>query len=362
MKKLLIAIGLSTLASAAVADDLPVLVSKAQPATVVSASGWYLSVDGGWQNVGLPDYGLGFTKVTSPTFPDAGPFQIFKPRLDGYMFRGTIGYYLPATTSNTFFGGNTRVEIGGSYGQASGSDSGTAVFTGGGIVTQTLEGAGANGGWSCFAGQICTTNSNLSTDYSNWQVHGRIAGDYLWGTILVTPSLAVFGGGADTDQALDQIARIGGAAGRPTNHASSSLHWIDIGARAGLDLKVDVSPRVALNLGGWAGIAGRHASLSASEVATDPIGGGLIAGAGSISDSADATPLIANIEAGVAYKLLPTFIVRGFAGVNIDTEVPGIAPQSYSGGVGSITSRTPAGISFDPAASYYAGGGVTWTF
>jgi hypothetical protein len=360
MKKLLFGLVFSAFASAAIAADDP--VQQDLPATVVAANGWYLSVDGSWQNVNLPGYGLGFRQVASGPFTDAGPFQTFSPHIDGFVARGTVGYFLPSETSNTLFGADTRVEIGGLYGRASGTDTGTVVYTGGGIVTQTLDGAGANGGYVCSVGQICTTNSNLSSEYSNWQLDGKIAGDYRAGTILLTPSVAVFGGGVHTDQTLAQVVQIGAAATTPTYDASTSLRWTDVGARAGLNLKVDVSPRVTMGLSGWAGFAGRHASLRGTEVAVDPIIVGFIAGASTLSTDANATPFVANAEASVAFKWLPALIVRGFAGLNYDSKVPGIASSSFTGVVGGVTSRTPASISFHSEISYYAGGGITWTF
>lgn len=362
MKKLLLGMVFSALASAANAADVPVPVYKAAPAPVVSASGWYASVDGAWQSLNLPDYGLGFRQVNVAPFTDAGPFQTFRPRVDGSQIRGAVGYVLPSASSHTLFGADTRVEIGGLYGRASGTGTGTVAYTGGGIVTQTLDGAGANSGWVCSATQICTTNSKLSTDYSNWQLHGRIAGDYRIGAVRVTPSLAVFGGDTRTDQTLAQVVRIGVAAGTPTYHASTSLRWSDVGARAGLDLKVDLTPRVTVGLGGWAGLAGRQASLAATDVAVDPIGGGLIGGASALSASANATPVVANTEAGVAFKWLPALTVRGFAGLNYDSKVPGVSSPSFTGAVAGVTSRIPAGITFHAETSYYAGGGITWTF
>lgn len=345
----------SALVSAAFAAD------KVPPTTVTSDSGWYLSVDGSWQSVNLPDYGIGFLKVASPTFSEAGPFQTFSPHLDGYVVRGTVGYFLPPAASDTLFGANTRVEFGGLYGRAKGTDAGTAVYTGGGIVGLTLDAVGANGGWLCADTQVCTTSSNLSSEYSNWQLDGKIAGDYRWGSILVTPSLAVFGGDTHTDQTMAQTVRIGQASGIPSYNASTSLRWTDVGARAGLDLKVDVTPRVVVGLGGWAGFAGRHASLGATAIALDPIGG-LIAGASSISSSASVTPFVANAEANVAFKWLSTLTVRGFAGLNFDSKVPGIAGPSF-GTLGSpAASRTQAAVSFHSEVSYYAGGGITWTF
>jgi hypothetical protein len=358
MKRLLLGTVFSALASAAFAADVPVPVYKAAPPTVVTAGGWYLSVDGAWQRASLPDYGLGYRGLlVAVPETDVGPFQTFRQqRFDGSQVRGTVGYFLPG--NSTVFGANSRVEIGGLYGRASGTDTGSVVFTGGGAMVQFLDGTTPGTGYVCGLAQVCTTNSTLSTNYSNWQLHGRIAGDYRVGAILVTPSLAVFGGQARNNQSLAQILAFNALANR-TYNASTSLRWTDVGARAGLDLKLDVTPRVALGLGGWAGFAGRRASLSGTDLSVDP--GGIISGTTAISTSAGATPFLANVEAGVGFKWLPALIVRGFVGLNHDSKVPGVSSPSYTGAVpGVVTSRTPAGVSFTSQTSYYAGGGVTW--
>ncbi len=360
MKRLVLGLACSMVAGVAIADEVP--AGKAPLETSMSADGWYFSADGAWQSVKLPAYSLGFRRVAEPLFPDAGAFQTFNRHIDGYMVRGAAGYFLPPAWSDTLFGANTRVEIGGLYGHASGSASGTAVYTGGGVVTQTLDGAGANGGYVCADFQHCTTNSNLSTSYSNWQFNGKIAGEYSIAAISVAPSLAIFGGKARVNQTLAQTIQIGVAATTPTYDASTSLRWRDVGARAGLDLKFEVIPRVEVGLGGWAGFAGRRASLDGTDLAVDHVVG-LMAGDSAISSSANATPFLANAEAGVAFKWLPALTVRGFTGLNYDSKTPGIASSSFTGGIGGgITSRTPAHITFHAETSFYAGGGITWTF
>jgi hypothetical protein len=360
MIKSLFGLMLSAFASAAIAADMPVPVYKAPAATVVSASGWYLSVDGAWQRVKLPDHALGFRQAAPAVFTDAGPMQSFRQRFDGFLVRGAVGYFWPGNA--TIFGANSRVEFGGFYSRASGTDTETVVSTVGGVITQFLDGTGANGGYICSPGQICTTNSNLATTHSNWQLHGKIAGDHRMGTVVVTPSLAVFGGNGRTSQTLTQVQTVSTSPNSATYNASTSLRWTDVGARAGIDLKLDVAPRATVGLSGWAGFARRNVSLSGTDVGTDNIVAALVAGSGTISASADATPFLANAEAGVAFRWLPAVIVRGFVGLNYDSKVPGVSSPSFAGSVGAVTSRTPAGVSFHSQSSYYAGGGVTWAF
>ena len=96
MKKLLLVSMFSALANAAVAADVPAPVYKAPPATVALGSGFYASLDGSWQRVDLPDYALGHHLLTSPGLGDAGALSL-RQRLDGYLVRGSVGYFLPAT-------------------------------------------------------------------------------------------------------------------------------------------------------------------------------------------------------------------------------------------------------------------------
>jgi hypothetical protein len=360
MKKLLLATVFSALASAAFAADVPAPVYKAPPPTV-SAGGFYMSLDGSWQRVDLPDYALGHHLLTSPALNDAGALPI-RQRFDGYLVRGSVGYFLP--TTNTVFGSNTRLELGGLYGHASGTANGTVASNGpaGGVISQRLDGTASTAGLVCSAGQVCTINGSAATNYSNWQVHGRAAGDYHLGAVWFTPSLAVFGGEGRNNQSTNSVLSLSNLVlpGRVSTYsASTALRWNDVGARAGLDMKVDVTPWAAVGVGGWAGFASRRASLSGSDVYVDNILG-FFNGASTISGvGASTTALVANAEAGIAVKPLPALMLRGFVGVNYDSAVAGVRGPSISGFNG-IT--IPAGISFNNQTSYYAGGGLTWAF
>jgi hypothetical protein len=116
-----------------------------------------------------------------------------------------------------------------------------------------------------------------------------------------------------------------------------------------------------LGFSGFAGFAGRHASLGGSDVVVDNIFGNM-AGGSAISTSANTTPVIANAEASVAFKWLPELTLRGFFGLNYDSKVPGIASPRFTGSAFGATSRTPASISFHAETSFYAGSGLIWTF
>jgi hypothetical protein len=362
VKKLLLGIVFSTVAGAAGAADMSAPAYKAPPPTVVSGNGFYLSVDGAWRRVNLPNYGLGYRQLTAG-LTDAGAFDSsLRQRFDGYLVRGAVGYFLPGGLSNTFFGADTRLEIGGQFGRSSGSENGTTLHTVGGVVTQTLNGTLSAGGYVCNPGpQTCTTNTNVSTTYSDWQLNGKIAGDYRLGAFVVTPSLALFGGDVRNDQTLAQVLKLGTSPNLSTYNASTALRWNDFGARAGLDVTVNVTSWATVGIGGWAGFASRRASLSGSDVSVDAILG-LLNGASTISLDSRATPFLANVEAGVAIKPLPALIVRGFVGLNHDSKVPGVTAPSFTGTFPGATTPTAASISFNSETSYYAGGGLTWMF
>tara|TARA_R110002124_G_scaffold16240_4_gene69652 strand:+ start:232 stop:1323 length:1092 start_codon:yes stop_codon:yes gene_type:complete len=363
MRKLLLGLAFSLLASAALAAETPAVAVKAAaaPADMMQAGTWYVTGDAAWEGVNLPDYNLGFHKVTNPSFFDGGTFQTFSQHLDGYRLQGAAGYFLPASYASTLMGSNTRVEFGVLYSRATGDASGRDVFTDGGIVTQTIDGAGAGGGYVCSPGQVCVTTSDLSTTYSDWKLNGKIAGDYRVDVFLLTPSLALFGGETQTDQLISQLTLLGAHPERLTYTADTSLRSRDFGVRGGVDLKYDLAPQVTLGLGASAGLATRHASFDGTDLATDALFG-FLTGASTVSGSDNATPIVANTEVSVAYKWFPALTVRGFAGLNYDSKVAGIEAASFGGTVGGVTSRTPAHITFHSEIGYYVGSGVAWSF
>ncbi|MDO8288072.1 MAG: hypothetical protein Q7T44_02525 [Parvibaculum sp.] len=331
------------------------------PEAGVKADGWYVSGDVAWQAVNLPDYGLGFRKVTNPIFSDGGTFQSLDQHLDGYRLQGTVGYFLPPALSDTLMGANTRVEFVGRYGRATGGETGIVDFTDGGVARLMLDGTGANAGYVCSIGQVCHVASNVSAEHSDWQIGGRIAGEYRVDQILLTPSLTLFGGETRTDQAMAQVLQLGAHPELSFYTADTSLRSTDYGLRAGVDLKFDVTPVVSLGLGGSAGLARRHTSFDGTDIINDTLFG-ILTGTGTASGSDNATPFVANTEVSLTYKWLPALAMRGFAGVDYDSKVAGIAAPDFGGVVGGVTTRTPARVSFHSELGFYAGGGITWSF
>jgi hypothetical protein len=340
-------------APASAADMAPVY--KAAPAAVVSPSGYYVWVDGMYDRVRLPSYALGLHNViTVGTFPDAGLVQSFDPSLNGGGVRGAIGYILPGST--------WRFELGGSYIGANGTNSAVATAsTIGGANVQLLDGTlPATTAFVCNGATTCTTASTLSTSYTAWQFNGKAAADWKFGSILVTPSVAIFGGNARTGQSLTQTLTQSNFPGSHLNYtASTTLRWTDAGVRAGLDTSIPLTPAFSIGLGGWVGVAQRHTSLSGNDASTASSLNFI--GASTLSTSANKGVFLANLEAGLAYKMTTAVTLRGFAGLDYDASVPGISSPAFVTVV-PAANRTPAGISYSHESSFYAGGGVVVRF
>ena len=220
-----------------------------------------------------------------------------------------------------------------------------------------INGGGPNNGFLCFfVGLPCTTAGTLKTDYSAWQLNGKVSTDWKFSSVTVTPSVAVFGGNTRVDQTLSQ------SLSEPTNgidgtyFASTTQTWRDIGARVGLDVSVPVTTALAVRVGGWVGGANRITFLSGNDVGSQIITG-IFNSTLSVADSKNV--LLANAEAGFSYGLAQMVALRGFAGLNYDGSVPGITSPTF-GGIfnGPPTSRTAASIYYAHETSYYAGGGV----
>jgi hypothetical protein len=336
------------------ATDLPVktLASKA-PAAVATESGYYFWLDGMYDKAILPKYDLGFhLGANAAPFTDQGSVSLFDPHLDGGGVRGGFGYKMPGTS--------LRFELGGSYVEAKNSLSQSTVITNNALVAPLLVG-GPNNGAVCFAGVSCTVASNLSTDYSTWQLNGKFAKDWKYGSFTLTPSLAVFGGNTRVDQTLSQAVAI------PVNFtggytASTTEQWWDIGARVGLDVNAAVTNALTLGIGGWVGGAYRHTSLSGNDVGTDNAAPVIFDGASTLSTSDSRGVLLANAEARFVYQFNQMLALRGFVGLNYDGSVPGIAGPTWTGTIVAPTSRTAASIYYAHETSYYAGGGVIGTW
>jgi hypothetical protein len=335
--------------AALAADITPIY--KARPAVVVDD--YYVWADAMYERVNLPTYSLGYKRVGgTPTFPDLGAAQTFDPRLNGLGVRGAFGYRLP--------GSDLRLEAGGSIVVAR-ADQSQSTGVAPNLSLQFLNGFQFNDGRNCTLPTTCTVDGTLQTSYTAWQLNGRALYDARFGNVTVTPSVAVFGGTARADQTLSQAltqAFPGGAfiAGYA---AETTLRWTDVGARAGIDVSAAVTDALTLKIGGWAGIAGRHVSLSGSDVGV--FNSPTLSGASTIGVSDSTSVFLANVEASVAWRVSPSATLRGFAGANYDDKVPGITRPVYAGSLVAPIG-TPAGIFYAHETSYYAGGGATVKF
>lgn len=334
---------------------------KASPkAVVASASGVYVWMDGSYQSIGLPGYNLGLTRLDGAGIANIGQLHSYDPDATGYGIAGGFGYMLPAGILPWAFGSNARIEIGGSYVDADTTDS-RGVVTGVGtpFLQQMLNGTRAYS-FTPAAGQPIT--SSLSSDYSAWLIDLKIAGDHRFGQTTLTPSFGVFGGQARTRQALSEVAVAGGT---PLSDytANTSLRWTDWGAKLGLNGKTDVTPWLVIGLGGSIGVAYRDASLSGNDTHVGFNGLTFDTTTSSVAASAHSAVFLANGEASIAIKPVSNVVIRAFAGVNYDSDMPGVRAPSFSSAPGGILqSPTAAGIKFEDATSYYAGGGLTVKF
>ncbi len=325
------------------------------PAAAVADSHYYFWLDGMYDRVRLPAYSLGWHLTTpAPATTDAGIAQTYDQGLNGRGVRGAIGYIMPGTS--------TKFEFGGSYAAASGSASQFSSITTALVTTQLLDGSSTLGAFGfCVGGggNGCTISGALSTDYSAWQFNGKVANDWKFGSLTVTPSLTAFGGNTRVGQTLNQSFtefNAGAVNHTGTYSATTTEKWRDIGARVGLDVNAPVTTALAVGIGGWVGGANRSTSLSGSDAHSDDVG--TIPNASTLSISASKTAFLASAETGFAYQFVPNVMLRGFVGLNYDESVPGIKGPSFTGSVNPPTSRTAASISYAAETSYYAGGGL----
>lgn len=349
---------LGGVALAALVSATAVANAQSPGPPVVLANGLYFSVDGGWERVKLPDYALGIRNNTGGFVPpnDRGIASPFTQRFDGYNIRGTVGYMI---------GANMRVEVGARYVHASKTQDTAFALTRGAATVSFLDGT-APASLIPFCGTAltaCNLASTQSTNYSNWQINGKFAADARFGASTLTPSVAIFGGHARARQSLaqsfTQFFPLGVVNFTGTYNASTALGWTDLGVRFGMNADVDVNPWLTVGLGGFAGIARRHASLTGSDVGTDTSAGfNAFEGTSAISTSANVNAFVGNVETHATVKWAQAVAFRAFVGLNYDSAVPGVSTPGWNPFGASI----PAGITFQGLTSYYAGGGVIVKF
>jgi hypothetical protein len=276
--------------------------------------------------------------------------------LDGAGVRGAFGYVMPGST--------LRLELGGSYVSAEGSSQQThTTLSPAGITPVLLAGGSLGQANACNAAITCVTAASHASDYDSWEINGKAAWDVTLGSATFSPSLALFGGNSRNHEGLSQALTqtFGGVViGSGNYQAETRLRWTDYGARAGLDARFPVFAGWTIDVGGWIGVAQRDVKLDGSDVSVNGIA--LLNGTSTLSVTDDRTVFLANAEAGLSYKFNPNFTIRGFAGLNYDSKVPGISAPTYAGNVLAPAGGTAAGIIYSSEISYYAGGGVSVRF
>jgi hypothetical protein len=343
-------------APAAFAADVLAPAPVYTKAPEAAATGWYTFIDGIYDRVHLPTYALGLHNggAAATNFADIGPVSSFDPKLDGGGLRGGVGYHLPGTS--------WRLELGGSYIEANGSQRQSATTTADSAGFVFLNGTAPLASKFCTTGLACTTDGQLTSAYKSWQINGKAAYDATWGGATISPFVALFGGSSRNDQTLNQSlvrTSLGVVTDNLTYDAGTSLRWNDFGARFGLDTTAPLTSWLAWNFSGSIGLAGRSVSLSGAD---SVLGSGKTSG---VSDSTRTTALVANLESGFTVKPTPWLTLRAFGGISFDDRVPGISAPTAINFIllpGGLVPGTPAGINFSHETSYYAGGGASWKF
>ncbi|HLL28830.1 MAG TPA: hypothetical protein VKT73_14420 [Xanthobacteraceae bacterium] len=233
------------------------------------------------------------------------------------VMRGAVGYILPDNYSPEW-GSNTRVEVGAASAKAS------ANLT----PLPSLPSPQILNGWTL--GGCTNCNSLSSIDYEARELSVKAASDYKAEKLTLTPSVSVFSNRNHQDFVQTP--------------STSSLDWNGVGAKVGLDSKVDLNKELAVGIGGSYGLAKRDTTLT---------------GIDGTATNTGTAPRVGSAEAKLTYKpladkSLEEFSLNTFAGLNnYDTKTPAIATPA--------TGNTP-GIKFSPSSDFYAGAGATYKF
>lgn len=323
------------------------------PGAIKAQTGPYIWVDGAYESIPLPTYNIGSQHAASVVpLVLLGPVQSYDPRVTGASVAVGIGYVFPY---GTFWGDRFRIELNAKITRANESQSGRNLATL--IMRSNLAGAAVS-----TSGPGFLQLSNLSTEYQAWQTGLMAATDFRFGAVSLTPSITVFGGRSYIAQDFFEISA--DLAGNPSSvesyAATSILRWTDLGAKFGLEARTELTSSLGVGLKGSVGAANRSVNLNAHDAPGFVLS--LFFPPASIDTSANTVPFLANAEASVFVKSPSSdAVLRVFGGINYDSRVPGIsAPVILSSVPG--TPGIPAGIKFEPATSYYVGGGLLMKF
>lgn len=349
---LIAAVSAVAIATATHAAELPAKALVA-PAAVNSQAGVYIWVDGAYESIPLPTYNIGSQRAASVApLVLLGPLQTYDPRVTGASVAGGIGYVFPY---GTFWGDRFRVELNAKITRANDSESGRNLATL--IMRSNLNGAAVS-----TSGPGFLQLSSLTTEYQAWHTGAMAATDFRFATVLLTPSITVFGGRSYIAQDFFEISA--DLAGNPSSFeayaATSTLRWTDIGAKFGLEARAELTPILGVGLKGSVGVANRSVDLNAHDAPGFVLS--LFFPPAVIDTSTNTVPFLANGEASIFVKSPSSdTMLRVFGGINYDSRMPGIsAPVILSSVPG--TPGIPAGIKFETATSFYVGGGMHMKF
>ena len=282
--------------------DLP--VSAPRGAVVKSLGGFYMWGDGGaWTAMQQKpsDPNAAQNAATNPVTPQPISPDMPLPSASSATTRGAVGYIMPSGTFSPQLGSNVRAEFGLSQT--------TANLPLSGLAAPTVYNGIALGG--------CMTCSGTA-GFDATEMNAKAASDYKFDALTLTPSVTVF-----NSQSQQNFSGAG----------TTALQWRDIGAKVGIDSKVDLNDQFAIGVGGSYGRASRNVTMSADN-----------AGA-----SGSTSPYLANGEAKLTYKAADDLSFNGFAGLsNYDNKVPGVAAAGK--------------VDYAPASNVYYGAGATYRF
>jgi hypothetical protein len=357
------AIALIVFASGAARADEPRPQIAAVGDTSAAAGPFYMRAAGSYQSIDLPSVDLG-QKLLILIGPggglgnaNGGPIATFKPVASGYGLDGGFGYFLPPGVVPPAFGARPRVELFASYIRATDTQSNATTLAPNDESFQHVNGVLSFFGF-CVLPETCPTTTTLKSKYEAWHVGAKAASDFAMGPVTLTPSLALLGGEARNEQELYQsifFVTVPGAE-RSLFETASEKATDRVGSRVGLNGKYDVTPWLALGLGGNVGLAYRNIRLhaydnSSSSGSKDTF----TAGKNLIDFTAGAeASVVARAGANVSFKL--------FGGFTYDNNVPGITAQNYTGVLFNNNPVTPVGIKTEGEIGYFAGLAMTIKF
>lgn len=343
-----------SLALAMLCGALPALAQTGPGETPVDPDRFYGWVDTSFQSVGLaPVEDFGFQAVTPG--PGLGGSERHDPRLSGYGLSAGVGYRLDEGVLPAAFGSNVRIELSGHYVDASGGSTAQS----GPMTDVNLTALPFSGNMVGIAGcgsATCFTRSSLASDYANLGGALRIRGDFVSGAWAFTPSVGVRLSGGKVGHDLIQTLFVNGAPYPvlPPNlmqfGMNSRIDWLDYGVELGGDLSFRVTDAVSLGLKGTLGVVNRSASVSATSTL---FFGASVPVVTTIGAKDTHLAAVANLEANLSVRLAANLVATGFAGLNYDSGVVGLAAPAIG---------VPAHLRFDPATSYYAGAALKASF